>query len=404
VFDSTRIERVRLRSGAVEVLYTSADGACCGVVTCSPTRDEVVFIHGPERPTPEWSYGGAHRRGALLRPGETTARNLDARDLTPPFTPGALRGGTHLHTFSGDGEWVAFTYQDAVLPSTVADHGRPGVDLDRRAVGVSVPGAVTVPRTHPRNHDGSHFSVLVTRVVSDPVPGSDEIAKAYSDAWVGSRGCAGQADRCGQRAIAFLGDVRREDGLVFPEVFVVDLPDDLTRPGRFGPLEGTTERRPAPPQGIVQRRLTMTAGNPVPGVRGPRYWPRSSADGRSIAFLMPDRNGTVQLWRVPFAGGDVQKLTDNRTPVTSAFSWHPDGEYLAYVTDGRVAVTRVRDGRTVFLTTACGNGEFPPRPEACVFAPDGAWIAFVRPVRDSVGVHNQVFTVPFEGVDSGVRG
>ena len=43
------------------------------------------------------------------------ARNLDARDLLPPFTPGALRGGTHVHQFSPDGHVVSSTYEDHVL-------------------------------------------------------------------------------------------------------------------------------------------------------------------------------------------------------------------------------------------------------------------------------------------------
>ena len=31
------------------------------------------------------------------RPG--VARNLDARDIVAPFTPGALRGGSHVHIY-----------------------------------------------------------------------------------------------------------------------------------------------------------------------------------------------------------------------------------------------------------------------------------------------------------------
>src|SRR5262245_20445665 len=102
VFDGTRIERVNIETGEVQVLYESKDGACCGVATCSPTDDRVVFIHGPENPTADWQYSFTHRRGVIVdakRPGH--AVNLDACDITPPFTPGALRGGSHVHTFSG---------------------------------------------------------------------------------------------------------------------------------------------------------------------------------------------------------------------------------------------------------------------------------------------------------------
>ncbi|HTN75482.1 MAG TPA: DUF3748 domain-containing protein, partial [Pirellulaceae bacterium] len=116
IFDGDRIERVHVNTGEVQQLYQARDGACCGVATCSPHDDRVVFIHGPERPTPDWQYGPWHRRGVIVavdQPG--VAINLDACDLTPPFVSGALRGGSHLHTFSPDGAWVAFTYEDHLL-------------------------------------------------------------------------------------------------------------------------------------------------------------------------------------------------------------------------------------------------------------------------------------------------
>ena len=110
VFDGTRIERVHVSSGRVEALYESQHVACCGVATYHPAADQIVFILGPEHPTPDWQYSPCHRQGVIVetnRPQEI--RNLDARDLTPPFTPGALRGGTHLHVFSHDGQFVSFT-------------------------------------------------------------------------------------------------------------------------------------------------------------------------------------------------------------------------------------------------------------------------------------------------------
>ncbi|HEY8505901.1 MAG TPA: hypothetical protein VIL46_15055, partial [Gemmataceae bacterium] len=41
IFDGTRIERVHVSTGEVQVLYESRDGACCGVATCSPVDDRV---------------------------------------------------------------------------------------------------------------------------------------------------------------------------------------------------------------------------------------------------------------------------------------------------------------------------------------------------------------------------
>jgi hypothetical protein len=104
LFDGTRIERVHVASGRVEVLYESRNEACCGVVTYHPTREEVVFILGSERPTADWQYSACHRQGVIVETDSPGAkRNLDARDIVPPFTPGALRGGSHVHVFCGDG-------------------------------------------------------------------------------------------------------------------------------------------------------------------------------------------------------------------------------------------------------------------------------------------------------------
>lgn len=83
-------------------------------------------------------------------------------DITPPYTPGALRGGSHVHVFSPNGELVSFTYNDHVL------HERdPALDL--RNVGVAVPyGPVTPRGDHPRQYDGSHWCVLVSRTTPSP--------------------------------------------------------------------------------------------------------------------------------------------------------------------------------------------------------------------------------------------
>jgi hypothetical protein len=94
----------------VEVLYESPQGSCCGVATVSPIDDRVVFIHGPERPTSDWSYAASHRRGVVVHASQPgLATNLDACDLVPPYTEGALRGGSHVHLFSSDGRLVHFT-------------------------------------------------------------------------------------------------------------------------------------------------------------------------------------------------------------------------------------------------------------------------------------------------------
>lgn len=65
------------------------------------------------------------------------------------------------------------------------------------------------------------------------------------------------------------------------------------------PLQGTPETMPAPPAGVLQRRLTFTHQKGVSGlVNVPRHWVRSNPQGTQIAFLMRDDNGIVQLWLI----------------------------------------------------------------------------------------------------------
>jgi hypothetical protein len=310
----------------------------------------------------------------------------------PPYTPGALRGGSHVHIFSGDGQWISFTYDDHVL--TTREPTGQG-DLNQRNVGVAVPlTAVTVPRSHPRNHDGAMFSTLVTRTVRTPRPGSDEIQRAYEDAWIGVDGYV-RADRSRQqRALAFLGDAIDEKGQPLTELYVADLPPlhAMKKPGD-GPLQGTPTLRPQPPLAVIQRRLTFTADREFPGVQGPRHWPRSSPDGSRIACLMRDDAGVVQLWTVSPNGGPPRQLTSDRWDVASAFTWNRDGSAIAYIADGSVMVFDAVTGDSRRLTTANpAADQQAPRPEACVFSPDGGQIAFVRQVPAANGTaFNQIF-------------
>lgn len=137
-FTGETIERVNIHTGAVEVIYQAKEGAHVGVVTVHPHEEKYVFIHGPENPDADWHYDFHHRRGVIHADGKTA--NLDAMDITAPFTPGALRGGSHVHVFSPNGENVSFTYNDHVMHEL-----DPAQDL--RNVGVAVPLARYTP-TH----------------------------------------------------------------------------------------------------------------------------------------------------------------------------------------------------------------------------------------------------------------
>ena len=371
-FSGLTVERVNL-SGQTEVLYQAGDGAHVGVITTSsdlPPR--YVCIHGPEHPDSQWKYDFHHRRGVIIQNG--LVENLDACDITPPFTPGALRGGSHVHVFSPDGTRLSFTYNDHVM------HERDSHE-DLRNVGVAVPlHPVFPPKTHPREYDGSHFCVLVSKTTSSPRPGSDEINRACEEGWIGDEGYL-RTDGHRQRwALAFIGDTVSLKGEKVPEVFIVDLPDNMADYALAGnePLSGTATTLPAPPRGVTQRRLTFTHERAYPGLAtSPRHWLRSSPDGRAIAFLMKDNDGVVQLWTVSPAGGRLRQVTHSASAIQSAFSWHPDGRSVAFVNDNSVMLCDTGSGKMRRLTARTTEA---PLADAVVCSPDGLHVAYLRNV------------------------
>lgn len=360
-FTGETIERVNVHTGELEVIYRAVQGAHVGVVTVHPQVEKYVFIHGPEHPDADWQYDFHHRRGVIAQAGSVST--LDAMDITPPWTPGALRGGSHVHVFSPNGEFVSFTYNDHVL------HERdPALDL--RNVGVATPyGPVTVSAQHPREYGGSHWCVLVSRTTPSPQPGSDEINRAYEEGWVGNH------------ALAFIGDTLSVTGEKVPELFLVTLPQDeegWKTPGD-APLEGTDATLPAPPRGVRQRRLTFTHSRRFPGlVNVPRHWVRSHPQGSDIAFLMRDERGVTQLWLIPLQGGEPRQLTHHPAGIQSAFNWHPSGKWLGFVLDNRIACCQAQSGEITFLTPEHAN---PPSADAVVFSPDGKMVAWMEDVN-----------------------
>ncbi|MFJ0491535.1 DUF3748 domain-containing protein [Citrobacter werkmanii] len=360
-FTGETIERVNVHTGELEVIYRATQGAHVGVVTVHPKSEKYVFIHGPENPDETWDYDFHHRRGVIVSQAEVT--NLDAMDITAPYTPGALRGGSHVHVFSPSGEFVSFTYNDHVL------HERsPALDL--RNVGVAAPyGPVSVSTQHPREYSGSRWCVLVSQTTPAPKSGSDEINRAYEEGWVGDS------------TLAFIGDTLSVTGEKVPELFIVDLPQNESgwkQPGD-APLEGTEATMPAPPSGIHQRRLTFTHERAFPGlVNQPRHWVRSNPQASEIAFLMRDNHGVVQLWLIPPQGGEPRQLTRCATSIQSAFNWHPSGKWLGFVLENRIACCDAQTGEIDFLTDRHGN---PPSADAVVFSPDGRRIAWMEDVE-----------------------
>jgi len=142
------ISMVNTRSAEIKELYHTQNqtsyGPGVGAATFCPVRNRVLFIHGFRNANENKPYGFTRRTGIALDIADPYHPVfMDARNIIPPFTPGALRGGTHAHTWSGDGQWLSFTYNDYIIEQLGKTH--PSVK-DLRTVGVMVPGhPVNVP-------------------------------------------------------------------------------------------------------------------------------------------------------------------------------------------------------------------------------------------------------------------
>jgi hypothetical protein len=386
-----RIEHVNTQTGRKELVYQTPGqtqyGPGCGTASYSPVENKIVFIHGILRTTAERPYDFTRRMGAAVAPGGKMSF-IDARDVTPPFTSGALRGGTHAHEWSGDGNWIGFTYNDQIMAKLEKDTGRPA---DLRTVGVSANlRPVTVDKDQDgENNDGLWYSVVVARVTPDPAAGSDQISRAFENAWVGKLGYR-KEDGSMQRAQAFLGRIRTADGRDVDEVFIVDIPDRIDAAGHTGPLEGTAAMMPQPPQGCVQRRLTFTAHKRYPGaVSMPRHWVFSSACGEYIGFLAKDDAGIVQLCTVSPRGGDPLQITRHTESIESTFSWHPTEPVVCYAAGGSIYLCRIDTGKPMppkRLTQASGDPVIYP-----CWSPDGRSIAFCSIPDRAKNTHRQIF-------------
>lgn len=374
---STWIGTADIRTGREAVLYQipapAPGGPGVGAASFSPVADTVVFLKGLDNASESLPYAPQRRSGFLVdlaAPGQ--ARHLDARDVTPPFTQGALRGGTHAHQWSGDGKWLSFTYNDAVIRTAGA------APSDLRTVGVTFCGKpVSVSRpVDAEDFSGDGFSVVIAAVTAHPAPGSGEISRAYDEGWVGTHGYRKEDGSRQERSIAFIGDIVALTGKPNSEVFIADLPTDITAPGAAGPLEGTRDQLPSPPAGIVIRRLTHTELTSAPGLQGPRHWIRSSPDGGTVAYLDQDSDGIVQIFGISPNGGEPRQISKFSESVDTPFSWSPDGKHLACSSGGRVALVPAAGGPGVFLTDKSAPGCQPLH--GTVFSPDGKTLAFNR--------------------------
>ncbi len=368
------IEKVNVQTKDIVTIYRAPhpvlSGPGVGAVSYHPTENRVVFIHGLLNHSKARPYDLWRRFGMLVNEDDPSKPVIaDARDVVRPFTAGALRGGTHRHEFSGDGQWIGFTYNDALMEAR-------GEQFNLRTIGVTklnCPVAIN-GTSDGANFNGAGTSALVVRVTPNPRPGSDEISRAASDSWIGTHGYSKPNGKL-QRARAFLGTVYSLKGTEVTELFIVDIPDDVTVPGHHGPLEGTDEDMPMPPAGAAQRRLTHTTESQFPGFTGNV---RSSPDGSTLACLAEDQHGIDQVILASPVNGNPQPFTSFETPVQSDVRWYPDGTHVCFVQNDSVVVANVSTGSWKRVTTPTAAS-----PYALVWSRHGEMIGFNRDVVDT---------------------
>ncbi len=383
-----KIEKVHVETGEIITLYelpqNQSFGPGVGAVSYSHTENKVVFIHGLLNITEDNPYQQWRRTGAIVEDAnQGIPIFMDARDITSSYTPGALRGGTHRHEFSGDGNWIGFTYNDAVMKAL---EDATGEVHNLRTIGVSKnTSPVNVEsEANGENISGTWFSALVVKVVPDPKPGSDEISRAAGDSWVGTNGYNKSGVR--QIARAFIGTVKDDQRTDVDEVFIVDIPNDITVPADE-PLQGTPTSMPGTPKGASQRRLTFSDKRKYPGCIG---IVRSAPDGDKLAYVSYDEVGTKQIFTISPTGGTPTQQTFHESGVQSGARWHPDGERIIYICNNSIQASKIGSDHSQALTAPT---DVPPAD--LVISHDGKTIAYNRLVADENGNQSkQIFIIP----------
>jgi WD40 repeat protein len=389
------IEKVNIETGETVRLYTTENqtlyGPGVGAAAWNPVDNRIVFIHGLVDCNERKPYGFTRRFGALVDADHAGPifRHAEARRVDGQLLPGTSRGGTHAHSWSGDGQWISFTYNDFLMASL--EQSSRGKVRDLRTVGVMISRQpVAVSPENADNFSGTYFTVIAADVTETPAPGSDEIDRAFDECWIGDHGYTDNNGQTHPRAIAFQGNVRAVDGTTVTEVFVADLVDGMVRPGTY-PLEGTPTSRQGVPVGWSQRRVTFTTTRKHPGIQGPRVRLRTSPDGSTIYFPMKDDQGIVQLFAVPTVGGDVRQLTQLQYSIQWQFNVSPDGGDISMIAGNRIWIFNLSGGVIEPVTKRHDDATAPVT--GALWSPSGKTLVYNRYVPEGDTSFLQIFKV-----------
>ncbi len=383
-FTGETIEKVNVDTKEVVILYKDSNGAKVGVATYNPKLDQVAFIKGPDVNEPDQKYSSYNRQGLLYTEQTGVVSNLDARDLTEPFTNGALRGGTHVHIFNPSATLVSNTYEDKVLSGNKTD------DLqsqgNSRSIAVSVLNVPVSVDNTSGNHNGIAYTFLASTVKMDAKAGSDDPVSAVEEGFIGKSGYKKTDGTSVKNALAFEGKLIAQDGSYYTEIFVIDLPEDLLN--QAASVSGTSTTRPTPPEGTTQRRITFTQDTKHPGLGGPRHWLKTTSDGEKIIFYRVDDNDIVQAYFVSPNGGEIKQITKNEFSIASEFTISPDDKYIVYIADGSLFRTEIETGKTERLTESVDPERLSA--DAVVISPDGKKIVYEKKYESKVtsGTYN----------------
>ena len=91
------------------------------------------------------------------------------------------------------------------------------------------------------------------------------------------------------------------------------------------------EIRMARPENGPARLLAKIPGLRVPVAHGWTIHPVVSPDGKSLALLLRDDSGNINVWSLPTQGGDLRQVTDfgqRRTIIARRVSWSSDSRFV----------------------------------------------------------------------------
>lgn len=399
--ENATIGLVNSKTGAIRVVYKvpnqTSFGPGAGAVSYHPKKNELIFIRGLLNASQEEPYAVTRRSGTGLDLSDfefPRVFQVDARDVNSPFTPGALRGGSHAYSYSADGEWISFTYNDqliekqALLDPKVKDLRTVGLMINQHPVQVNSIESDSI-------FSGTHYAVLAAQVVPFPTPGSDEIQKAYEEVWIGNQGYLNSFGKRITRALAYLGDVLDQDGNLVTELFVSDIPQDMDQ------LKSSVDQRETStsvllvPQSITQRRITFTSHKKFPGVLGPRQWVRSSPQGDKLFFYGKSEDGIVQVFSVSPNGGDPVQVSNLLDSPDSMFSLSPDGNWIALGIKNQLFLINVPTGDAFPIGLRPDNNS--DQLSNINWSTSGDKLAYNRKVVTEAGAHFQIFIIkPFK--------